>query len=77
MKTSPDIILLLDREAITSNGSSAIFDFKENAMIQKTNAYKNNYIFKLDPNAWYIMPGGYTSTLQMIDDLTLVIEAIK
>ena len=77
MKTSPDIILLLDREAITSNGSSAIFDFKENAMIQKTNAYKNNYIFELDPNAWYIMPGGYTSTLQMIDDLTLVIEAIK
>ena len=39
--------------------------------------YKNNYIFELDPNAWYIMPGGYTSTLQMIDDLTLVIEAIK
>ena len=45
--------------------------------IQETDAYKSNAIFELDPNAWYIMPGGVTSSLQMIKDLNVVIESIQ
>lgn len=76
METNPGIILLLDREAATAETSGAIEDFKTNPLIQETDAYKNNAIFELDPNAWYIMPGGVTSSLQMIKDLKVVVETV-
>ena len=77
MKTNPEIIVLLDREAVTSNKSGAIADFKNNALIQNTDAFKNNKIFELDVNAWYIMQGAYTSSLQMVKDLNNVLNGLK
>lgn len=71
MTQNPDVILLLNRDAAigTEDSSSATDAFLDNELIQQTNAYKNNNIIQLDPVAWYINPGGITSTLQMIADL--------
>lgn len=73
------VILLLDHDTSIGEGasSSAVKDFMGNAMIQKTDAYKNENIYQLNPVAWYINPGGLTSTKEMISDLMPYVEKLK
>lgn len=73
MTQNPEVILLLNRDAAigSEESASATDAFLNNDMIQKTTAYKNDNIIQLDPVAWYINPGGITSTLQMIEDLMM------
>lgn len=72
-------ILLLNHDASIGEGatSSAVEDFMGNTMIQATDAYQKGNIFELDPAAWYINPGGLTSTKQMIADLMPYVEKIS
>lgn len=79
MTENPEVILLLDHDASIGEGetSSAVKDFLNNELIQNTEAYKNGDIYELDPVAWYINPGGLTSTKQMISDLTPYLEKMK
>lgn len=72
---NPQILFLLDRGAAIG-GSSTIDQVKENQLILGTDAGKNNFIFTLDPIAWYISPGGFQSTQQMIADLQVVIDTM-
>ena len=41
----------------------------ENALIQRTNAYKNGKIIYLNPQVWYVSGGGLTSTQMMVDEV--------
>ena len=79
MTENPKVILLLDHDSAIGEGatSSAKKDFLNNTMIQKTDAYKNGDIYELDPAAWYINPGGLTSTKQMISDLMPYVEKFE
>lgn len=79
MTENPKVILLLNHDASIGEGesSSAEEDFLGNELIQKTDAYKNNDIYVLDPTAWYINPGGITSTKQMIADLMPYVEKLQ
>ena len=72
----PEILFLLDR-GVATGGSSSIDAVIANQLIQGTTAGENNHIFTLDPIAWYISTGGFQSTQVMIDDLTVVIEALS
>lgn len=74
-QVNPEILFLLDR-GVATGGSSSIDAIKANQLILGTNAGKNNHIFTLDPIAWYISTGGFQSTKQMIEDLTVVIEVL-
>ena len=76
MTENPKVILLLNHDASIGEGetSSAVDDFLNNTMIQNTDAYKYGNIYELDPAAWYINPGGLSSTKQMIKDLQPCVE---
>ncbi len=70
-EVNPQIIFLMDRAAaIGSSGSTD--QIIENALVKNTIAGQNNAIFIVDPISWYILPGGITSTLQMIEDMEQV-----
>ncbi|MDY0210723.1 MAG: ABC transporter substrate-binding protein [Acholeplasma sp.] len=63
---NPDVIFVVDRaQAIGGEPSIGVLD---NALIDSTNAAKNNRIILLDSVSWYIVSGGYQSTLKMIED---------
>ena len=65
---NPDYLFILDRAAVV-NGIKTNKSEIENALIQRTNSYKNNNIIYLDPQVWYLSGGGLTSTEQMINDV--------
>lgn len=66
--TNPDYLFILDRSAVV-NGIKTNKNEIENALIKRTNAFKNNNIIYLDPQIWYLSGGGLTSTEQMINDI--------
>lgn len=70
---NPEILFLLDRGAAVG-GSSTIDQVKQNQLIAGTDAGINQLIFTLDAIAWYISPGGFQSTAQMIEDIEAVLE---
>ena len=65
---NPDILYIIDRNEIMLGQKTDKKEI-ENALIQKTNAFKNNRIIHLDPNVWYLSGGGTYSLNQMIDDV--------
>ena len=66
--TNPDYLFILDRSAVV-NGIKTNKNEIENALIKRTNAFKNNNIIYLDPQIWYLSGGRLTSTEQMINDI--------
>lgn len=66
--TNPDYIFVVDRNAAVL-GKKANKAEVENKLIQQTNAYKNDKIFYLDPNVWFISGGGLSSVDLMVDDI--------
>lgn len=65
---NPDILFIIDRNAIMT-GHQANHHVIENVLIKRTTAYKNNSIYYLDPNVWYISGGGIYSLQQMTQDI--------
>ena len=65
---NPDILYIIDRNEIMLGQKTDKKEI-ENALIQKTNAFKNNRIIHLDPNVWYLSGGGTYSLNRMIDDV--------
>lgn len=73
---NPDVLFLLDR-GVATGGSASIDQVKANQLIKDTNAGMNNYIFTLNPIAWYISVGGFTSTNTMIENIQSAITVLK
>lgn len=67
-KANPDYLFIVDRSAVV-NKQPTNKEAIENALIQKTNAYKNGKIIYLNPQVWYISGGGLTSTQLMLDEI--------
>lgn len=71
-EANPDYLFIVDRNA-------AVLDKRanpaqvENRLIQQTQAYKNQKIFYLDPNVWFISGGGLVSVEMMVDDIMKLI----
>lgn len=67
-ESNPDYLFIIDRnKAIMGRKTNQ----KEmvNKLIQETNAYKNDKIFYLNPNLWFLSGGGLISVDLMIDDI--------
>jgi len=67
-RVNPDILYIIDRNEIML-GEKTDKNEIENALIQKTNAFKNNCIIHVDPNVWYLSGGGTYSLNRMLDDV--------
>lgn len=67
-EANPDYLFIVDRNAVVL-GKKANRSEIENILIQQTNAYKNDKVFYLNPNVWFISGGGLTSVDLMVDDI--------
>lgn len=67
-KANPDILFIVDRSLVVER---VVLDKAEveNKLVQQTNAAKNNKIFYLSPEMWYLVGGGITSLNSMIDEV--------
>lgn len=76
MEQNPDILYVVDRAAVVTSGeaSSAAQQLVENQLVENTNAYKNDKIFYLNPEYWYLSGGGLVSVLEMVKQIDESIE---
>ncbi|WP_409304866.1 siderophore ABC transporter substrate-binding protein [Peribacillus sp. SCS-155] len=70
---NPDMMYVIDRDAAVGEGENAK-KVMENALVKKTNAYKNEKIVYLDPNYWYLSGGGLVSLTEMIKEVEKGLE---
>lgn len=68
LETNPDVLFVIDRDAAIGGDASAK-DAIENSLVEKTNAYKNDAIYYLDPNYWYLSGGGLLSIKEMVSEI--------
>jgi iron complex transport system substrate-binding protein len=75
MAVNPEVIFLLDRAATVGTEAGEL-NFRNDASIQQTDAFKNNHIYTLHGDSWYTMTGGVQAAKQMIQDLMRFIDTI-
>ncbi|AJD01700.1 iron complex transport system substrate-binding protein [Campylobacter lari] len=68
LKINPDYIFVVDRDAIVGGEGNARKTI-ENPIVKKTNAYKNNHIFYINPEYWYLSGGGLISIKIMLEEI--------
>lgn len=68
LELDPEVLFVIDRTAAVG-GASNIDKDMENAIVQKTQAYKNKKIVYLDGVLWYLSGGGLTSELAKIEEI--------
>ena len=66
---NPDIIFVIDKGTVVSGGIPSK-DLIENDLVASTKAAKNNRIYNLNAEIWYLSAGGITSTNKMIDEVS-------
>lgn len=74
VEANPQYLFVVDRNSIVGNNEVTVEEVIENELVKKTDAYKNGHIVYLNSVNWYTVSGGYTSTINMIDE---VLNAIK
>lgn len=65
---NPDYIFVIDRGAAIKRATLNKEEFS-NALVQQTNAYKNDKIIFLNPETWYLSGGGLKSIKMMIEEV--------
>lgn len=68
-KVNPDIIFIIDRSRVVDNTVTNKTEI-ENPLIKETKAAKNDKIYYLNPEIWYLAGGGITSVHEMINEVT-------
>ena len=73
VEQNPDYLFVVDRGVVTGGNTSAqeLFD---NELMKTTAAHQNDHIVYLDANVWYTAGGGFTSTVQMVDEVSAGLE---
>lgn len=78
LEVDPDIIFVLDREIARSTkdgaGSEATSAFQNHPLTESLSAKKNNQIYYVTPDAWYIGNGGLQAYQIMIDDVAEALD---
>lgn len=68
VEQDPDLLYVIDRSAAIGEGSAAK-EVIENDLMEKTKAMKNDDIYYLDPDYWYLSGGGLQSVSEMVDEV--------
>lgn len=68
LEFDPQVLFVIDRTAAVGGESNIDADM-ENAIVQKTQAYKNKRIVYLDGPLWYLSGGGLQSELSKIEEV--------
>lgn len=73
MEQDPDLLYVIDRGAVVGGESSAK-QLVENQLVENTKAYKNDNIYYLDPDYWYLSGGGLQSVAEMVKEIDATIK---
>lgn len=73
VQANPDYLFIVDRNAAVLGKIANKADV-ENILIRETKAYKNQAIYYLDPNVWFISGGGLTSVKLMVQDIVRLVK---
>jgi len=68
MEKDPDILYVIDRAGVVG-GETTAQELVENDLTANTKAYKNDKIYYLDPDFWYLSGGGLQSVQEMVDEI--------
>ncbi|MFZ7241390.1 siderophore ABC transporter substrate-binding protein [Avibacterium avium] len=74
LEKNPDYLLVVDRTAAITDKANNAKTVLDNAIIQQTQAYKNNHIVYLNAANWYLTFGGLESMGIMIDEVKSAVE---
>lgn len=74
LEKNPDYLLVVDRTAAITDKTNNAKTVLDNAIIQQTQAYKNNHIIYLNAANWYLTFGGLESMGIMIDEVKSAVE---
>lgn len=75
MEQNPDVLYVIDRGAVVGGSESeSAKQLVENELVENTNAYKNDNIYYLNPEFWYLSGGGLVSVSEMVKQID---ETIK
>ncbi|MFA7367619.1 MAG: ABC transporter substrate-binding protein [Bacilli bacterium] len=72
LSKNPDLILVVDRGSVVSNEPNA--DILNNEILQDDNGDPLFPIHFLNSAAWYLVSGGYSSTIQMVLDVKMALN---
>jgi iron complex transport system substrate-binding protein len=68
-EVNPDLLYVVDRDvAIGETGESAE-EILDNELVRSTNAWKQEQVSYVDPEAWYLVVGGLTSLGNIVGEL--------
>ncbi len=77
LKTDPDWLLVLDRDAAVGQAGAAARAVLDNEIIAATRAAKAGHILYLDPVRWYISAGGGAALPVILEDLAAAFGAAR
>jgi iron complex transport system substrate-binding protein len=69
LKTNPDWLFVIDRDAATGQSGGAAKKVLDNDLVAQTTAWKNNQVIYLDPVNWYLVGGGLTAMQASVDQI--------
>lgn len=72
LKTNPDWLFVIDRDAATGRGDAAR-KVLDNDLVAQTTAWKNGQVVYLDPVNWYLIGGGLTALQASVDQISKAI----
>lgn len=70
LKTNPDWLFVVDRDAAIGQAGQSAAQFLDNELVRQTTAWKKGQVVYLDPVNWYLVGGGLTSMQRDVDQLT-------
>ncbi|WP_026859898.1 siderophore ABC transporter substrate-binding protein [Jeotgalicoccus psychrophilus] len=74
-ETNPGLILLMDRGAAVSEGEATSTDVLVNEVTSGVDAIKNDNVYELNPQNWYLNAGGYLTALAQVEEINAAVDA--
>lgn len=69
----PEVLFVIDRTAAVGGDDSGEA-LEDNPVIQETQAYQNDQMIYLSPDAWYLAEGGATTIEIMLEEVSAVLD---
>jgi iron complex transport system substrate-binding protein len=69
LQANPDMLLVVDRDAATGEGTQTAEQILDNEVIAQTTAWREGQVTYLDPEPWYIVMSGLTAVDLMVDQV--------
>lgn len=73
LANDPDYLFVIDRSAVV-DGRSSVKQIVENQLVRMTQAYKEDRIVYLSPDAWYLSGGGLASMETMVNEVSAAVK---